>query len=275
MVNDRVYRLGDDPAFKVRLGGGPGNPALIFESPFLVVTQEFSFFQVSGSLQANGVRMTIRAENKAEQQASVGIRLLLDTALGEGNRSSAHFSTDLQTISAEIALDRNRNDQWWSSRNSRYGLMGSISSRGISRPDLIHFSNWKRLHDVPWKSDYVPGRSFDFSSSIGDSAVCYYYDPLPLGRNSNRTVSMFLALADPRGFESLVTPVDETLAQMLRDSHRSLLPSDQTRQEDLEALDDLIRRMDQYMNGEIFLSEEDLNILEMVIARLRARYGLP
>jgi hypothetical protein len=276
MVNERVYRLGDDPAFTVRIGGGPGNPSLIFESPFLAVTQEFSFLQVSGSLQANGVRMTIRVENKAEQQASVGIRLLLDTSLGEGNRASAHFFTDLQTISAEIALDRSRNDRWWISRNSRYGLMGSISFRGVLKPDLIHFSNWKRLYDAPWKSDYVLGRSFDFPpSSMGDSAVCCFYDPLPLGQNSSRTVSMFLAAADPQGFESLVTPADERLAAMLRESSRSLSPTDEILQVDLEALDDLIRRLDQYMAGEIFLSAEELNILEMVIARLRSRYGLP
>ncbi|MDR3161602.1 MAG: hypothetical protein LBU28_08325 [Spirochaetaceae bacterium] len=275
MVNDRVYRLGDDPAFTVRIGGSPGNPALVFESPFLVVTQEFSFFQVSASHETNGVRMTIRAENKAGQEASVGIRVLLDTTLGEGNRSSAHFVTDLQTISAEIALDHSRNDQWWSSRNNRYGLMGSISFRGISRPDLIHFSNWKRLNDAAWKSDYVPGRSFDVPPSFGDSAVCYYYDPLPVGRNSSRTVSMLLSLADPRGFESLVVPADETLSRILRDSRRSLAPSSQTRDEDLKNLDELIRRMDLYAAGELFLSEEDLNIMAMVIAQLRSRYGLP
>ena len=276
MVDDKAYRLWEDPAFKVRIGGGPGNPALIFESPFLVVTQEFSFLQVGGSLQANGVRMTIRVENKAEQQSSVGIRLLLDTSLGEGNRASAHFLTDLQTISAEIALDRSRNDQWWVSRNSRYGLMGSISFQGVRRPDLIHFSNWKRLYDAPWKSDYVPGRSFDFPpASMGDSAVCFLYDPLPLGQHSNRTVSMLLAAADSRGFESLVTPADENLSRLLRESSRSLSPTDEIRQVDLEALDDLIRRLDQYMAGEIFLSAEELNILEAVLARLRARYGLP
>jgi hypothetical protein len=276
MVNDRVYRLGDDPAFKVRIGGGPGNPSLIFESSFLVVTQEFSFLQVAGSRQTNGVRMTIRVENKAEQQASVGIRLLLDTSLGEGSRSSEPFLTDLQTISAEIALDRSRNDQWWSSRNNRYGLMGSIALRGIPRPDLIHFSNWKRLYDAPWKADYVPGRSFDFPpASMGDSAVSCYYDPLPLERNSGRTVSMLLAVADSRGFESLVIPVDETLVQILRESRQPLSPTDKTREEDLKNLDNLILRMDQYLAGETFLSEEDLNTLEMVIRRLRARYGLP
>jgi hypothetical protein len=86
---------------------------------------------------------------------------------------------------------------------------------------------------------------------------------------------MFLAAADPRGFESIVTPVDETLARMLRESSRALSPSEEERQADLETLDDLIRRMDQYMAGEIFLSAEELNIMEMVIARLRSRYRLP
>ncbi|MDR2028881.1 MAG: hypothetical protein LBP93_05015, partial [Treponema sp.] len=88
IVNDRTYRLGEASAFRVSIDSTvPSRPAIVFESSFLLVSQEFSFIRSSTAALSGGILMTIRIENKNEQELAVGLRFLLDTYLGE-RRSS-------------------------------------------------------------------------------------------------------------------------------------------------------------------------------------------
>jgi hypothetical protein len=210
ILNDRAYRLGEVSTFKTRIGGTLTQPALIFESPDLLITQEFSFISTYGSALCNGVRINICIENRGEQVVA-GLRLLLDTSLGEGREPGVPFVTDLRQISSETVIDRSDTDRWWISRNDRLGLMGSISGTDLTRPDLIHFANWKRFNDTPWKLSYTSGRNFNLPPySIGDSAVCYYFDPRVLTSGESLTISLILAAEDVNGF-TLVrnAPIDQ------------------------------------------------------------------
>ncbi|GHT64146.1 hypothetical protein FACS1894110_03240 [Spirochaetia bacterium] len=96
-LNDEQYRLGDSDSFTVRIGGSQINPSLIFESPVLTITEEFFFIKTTGSPAANGVKITLKAENKSSRSADVGLHLLLDTGLGEDGTITP-FITDLSPI---------------------------------------------------------------------------------------------------------------------------------------------------------------------------------
>ncbi|MDR1288528.1 MAG: hypothetical protein LBK08_13055 [Treponema sp.] len=308
MFNDTAYKLGDSVSFRFRAGGTETNPALIFESSFLTVTEEFSFIRTSGSAVTNGVQITIRAVNLNPREALVGLRVLLDTSLGEGNAGTP-FITDTGPVTSETAIERGTGRRWIS-RNDRLSVMGSISEGVEKTPDLLHFANWKRLSEAPWKINYTPGRNFNYLPySIGDSAVSYYFDPVLLARGQNRSCSLLLAAEDGAGFAAWQngpsapsgllsdtadqvdqaegkTPASSSPLLPLSPPVSSLpLPADggagaatanaNTQEQDLALLRELIARIDACLAGTLSVTDDELGAMEAQIARIRTRYNLP
>jgi hypothetical protein len=271
-VNDRNYRLGDSSAFKTSLGGSGTKPFLAFESPALRITEEFSFVKTSGSNLTNGVKITITITNKGRQQIQAGLRFLVDTSLGE---DGVHFSTDKREIRSEDVIGADSEDAFWVSGNSRLSLMGSVSGGGITTPDLIHFANWKRLNDVSWKIPFYQGRNFNLLPySIGDSAVCYYYESAAVNAGEARIITLVLASKDENGFSGNFAEEPDEMSRLVGISAGKETPSNSTVQEDLVILRDLASKLDEYIGSDAPVSEEELAAIELVISRLKAKYGL-
>ncbi|MDR1319070.1 MAG: hypothetical protein LBJ90_05550, partial [Treponema sp.] len=111
------------------------------------------------------------------------------------------FIVDNQRITAETIVPGGASGARWVSKNEHLSLMGSIYRPDGRAPDFLHFANWKRLNEIPWKMPYSSGRNFNFLPySIGDSAVCYYYEPLSLAPGNEINCSILLASEDPAGF---------------------------------------------------------------------------
>jgi hypothetical protein len=198
-VDGNTYRLGGSKQFSAKIERYDGNPALTFESSFLKVTQIFTPVKTSSYQTANGVMITITVMNKSAQRSSVGARMLIDTNLGEG-KDKVPFLTNLEIVTSEMLLEGNSDERFWLSRGNKTALMGSIISpvEGFGKgPDFVHIANWKRLNDAPWKLMFIQGRSFTkMPRSIGDSAVCYYFDPDMLDRDQTFTYTVFLTTED-------------------------------------------------------------------------------
>ncbi|MDR2210435.1 MAG: hypothetical protein LBO65_03075 [Spirochaetaceae bacterium] len=272
MVNNRNYRMGESASFKTKLGGTPSNPALIFESSFLTVTEEFSFIRTGSSSLTNGIRLTITIHNRGEQPIEAGVRFLIDTILGE--EDSSHFSTDRRQIRSEAVIDASSGDAYWISRGSLLALMGSVEAQG-TRPDSIHLANWKRLNDTPWKIPLVSGRNFNFLPySINDSAVCYYYEPAVINPGGFRAISVVLAAEDENGF-ALNNAVPDDLSRLIRDS-TGLEGTDLrgAMQTDLITLRDLVARLDNYLSSGTSVAEEELAAMGLLISKIKAKYGI-
>jgi hypothetical protein len=280
-VNDRNYRLGDSSAFKTSSGGSGVNPSLVFESPALQITEKFGFVKTAGSYLTNGVKITVTITNKGRQRIQAGARFLIDTSLGE---EGIHFSTDKREISSEALIDSASEDSFWVSGNDRLGLMGSVSGSGITRPDQVHFANWKRLNDASWKIPFYQGRNFNLLPySIDDSAVCYYYEPAAVEPGNARTITLILASKDDNGFSGNITEEPNEISRLLAITRvpdsgaagsSSKNETNETMQADLIILRDLTSRIDEYIKSGVSVSEEELAALELVISRLKTKYGL-
>jgi hypothetical protein len=267
-VNDRTYRLGESSSFRVRIPANAAHPAIVFESAFLSVTQEFVFIRTAGSTAANGVRMTVKLENRGTAQAFAGFRFLLDTSLGEGSGLSP-FTIGQQIVSTEFVIDSQGNEPYWISRNNRIGLMGSVWPEEGPKPDTIHFANWKRLSEVPWKLTFSPGRNFNYLPySINDSAVSYVFDPQPLASGASRNYVILLSMMDENGFYQVADASDNSPLSP------NVLSTGNSREQDLITLRDLITRLDENLSGRLVLSNEELAEIETIIAGLKARYGI-
>ena len=217
-VDGNVYQLGSSRHFKTRYERIAGAPAIIYESSFLIVTQVFKPIRTLSSQVANGVMITLTFENIATQISSVGLRMLIDTDLGEG-RKQVPFITNTQIVASEMILEGNAEERFWVSRGKNVALMGSIISpvdeENEKGPDLVHMANWKRLNDSSWRLRYMKGRSFNFlPNSIRDSAVSYYFGPVMLDRGVESTYTIYLTTEDIAWY-NLTAPMPVGTASIL------------------------------------------------------------
>jgi hypothetical protein len=270
IINDRTYKLGESSAFRIRQGDGP-NPSLVFESAFLTLKEEFIFTRSEHSELADGIDIVLRAENKSGQASRIGIRFLLDTHLGEGERS--HFETERRAISGETLFTAGSGGAWWRSRNGNYGLFGGLPSGGDSADEVLA-GNWKRLNDAAWKISVNEGRNFNLLPySVNDSAVAYYFDPEAVASGSYREARLWLSGA-AEGEEISVAriPVRDTQDLALPGNAPSPAEDSGALRSDLEAIQNLVARIDGYIaSGNI--TDEELSALEFTLRQLRARYG--
>jgi hypothetical protein len=306
--NGKTYRLGESRDFTVSEGGTPQNPALIFESSFAKLTQEFSFIATGSSDTANGVRITFLIENKSWRRAQAGLRLLLDTKLGE--TSFTPFTTAGRSIEDETLVDSfsfTRDRFWVSGSPVELALMGSISSAVDRVPDRIHIANWKRLNDVPWSLDFVQGRNFNYPPySIRDSALAYYYEPVRINRGESDSFYLLLASWDARDFKSVRSPEiprtppapDSPDSAVLSGSggfpgpggeppvyppvweeqNRIAVPpaaNPAILRSDYNALLDIIERVDACLEAGVPMNDEEISGIELDLDRIRSRYGGP
>lgn len=271
IVDDRTHRLGESAAFRFRTERTEGGARQIFESSSLVATQEFSFSRLSGSSLADTLRIDVNLVNKSDRELSVGFRLTIDSNLGE--KKPAHFRTDKREFASEATIvPRSDDDAWWISDDDKLSLMGSVAVKGTESPDLLHFANWKRLNDAPWKAQASAGRNFNLLPySIGDSAVGYYFDPKPLARGAERKQTVYIGVSNPKGFEGLGEIAPNGLSQILQTSVEAAGSPALSIQTDLITVRDLLSRVDLLLKTPENVSDEEIAALETVIGRLKER----
>jgi len=290
-VDGNVHRLGESRTFRTSYERLDGNPALVFESSSLKISEIFSPVKTANSPVVNGVKITITVENLGVQRSSVGLRLLLDTHLGEG-QGKIPFITNSRLITKETLIEGSSGEKFWISRGERVALMGSILSplNNSRPPDFVHIANWKRLNDVPWRLRAYEERSFNYIPySIGDSAVCYYYEPVNLESGGTFTYTIFLTTEDTAWYNSAVVPEPEP--EPVRETQTELPMVITAPTVNFTALEEAAKReaaqyyddadvlylislqaiLDQFLAGEISLNEQDLAEIERSINRLRNR----
>jgi len=291
-VDGQVHRLGESRAFRAGYERLEGNPALVFESSSLKISEIFSPVKTANSPVVNGVKITVSIENKGIQRTSVGLRMLIDTHLGEG-RGKVPFFTNSQMITKETLIEGNSGEKFWISRGDTVTLMGSILNpvENSRPPDFVHIANWKRLNDVPWRLRAYEGRSFNYIPySIGDSAVCYYYEPAVLESGGTFSYTIFLTTEDIAWYDSAVVPPELQPASETQprieitraieapainfnalEEAAAAEAAQYYEDADMLFLISLQNLLDQFLAGEINLNEQDLAEIERSINRLRNR----
>jgi hypothetical protein len=293
--NGKNYRLGESAEFTISEGGTDQQPALIFESSFLRVTEEFSFIVTQGSQAANGVKVTFRIENTGRRRIQAGIRFLLDTKLGESGTSP--FFTGSRKIAEEMIFNAKTGlDQYWVSGNTgELALMGSLSADVDHAPDMVHFANWKRLNEVSWSLNFVQGRKFNNPPySIRDSAVAYYYEPVRISRGGSHSFYLLLGVQNDQGFGSFQASAGLPFMAQGNEPPASGLPEaggTETQpplfigvmpdlnpaiiRSDYNALLDIVNRIDRYLESGARMSDDEISSMEQDLARIRSRYANP
>ncbi|MCL2806053.1 MAG: hypothetical protein FWD26_08955 [Treponema sp.] len=269
LVDGKTHRLGQSKTFNIKVDNSGANPALVFQSSSLTVTQVFSPVKTASSPITNGIMITTSVRNTSDKEVSVGLKMLIDTHLGEG-RGLNSFTTENRVIKNELLLRGNAGEKYWLSKNSSLSLMGSIINPMPVRdpyarePDFIHFANWKRLSDAPWKMRYIEGRSFNnFPFSMGDSAVCYFYDPALLQSGHFFNYTILLTTEDALLYSQTDNPV--RIGGWLNYIDDVRMADEVEPAPDHIALFRVQDLLDQFIKGEIVLNENDMAEIERII----------
>jgi hypothetical protein len=292
VVNDRIYKLGESSEFSEKVTPSTDAAMARFEwsSRTLEVVQEFVPVSTSPSGDAEGVRMSIRIENRARNRLSVGLRLCLDTYLGEDNLS--HFTSDRhQEIRSELTVPETEMVRYWLSPSAsapqRIGLLCITAGEEVTSPDKIVFANWKRLSEASWNYETSSQRNFNLMPySINDSAVCMYYEPVELPAQGSREIVLILgnvtlsdyeqgvkvaraetpAAAAPAAPKPGEPPIDSL--QMLLDR---LSSEPGSTDQNLNDLNRLIEQIDRLLASGEPISDDEVRLMEEILSAIKDR----
>jgi hypothetical protein len=227
--------------------------------------------------------MSIRITNRSRSSVSTGLKLCLDTYLGEANLS--HFSSDRQQeIRNELTVSASDMTRFWLSPSATspqtVGLLCLTAGADITSPDRIVFANWKRLSEASWDYETSSRRNFNLMPySINDSAVCMYYDPVDLPAEGKREIVLVLGNVTMPEYGPPASVIATTAAQSAQteaDSLRSLLALREslssratTTEQDLDVLNSLVNQIDQLLDSGESISDEQLRLMEEILSAIK------
>lgn len=156
----------------------------------IIVEQILSIVKSSTTGLADSTQIQYRIINQGEQQEKVGLRIMLDTMLGEND--GAPFRLGEATINTDkLYYDKQLDDFWQafdSISNPQVTSQGSFVGPDVSTPDKVYFSDWGSLADGVWDFDFNPGQEFIRKGEYEvDSAVAMYWVPEILEAGESRT----------------------------------------------------------------------------------------
>jgi hypothetical protein len=267
VVGNKIFRLGDGGEFRERAEKTDQGARFTWQSNQISVIQEFQL----PVTRPDEVVMKISVTNLTAGTLSVGVRLCLDTYLGESKL--AHFRTDSQMeINGERTLLPADGLRYWVSaapegqagrEEAPTGLFSLISGAEVTVPDRVVFANWKRLSEAPWVYETSPSRNFNLVPySINDSAVCQYYDPLPLPAKATREIVLVLGN---------LTGLSTAGAAAVVATQPPGPTEPQTLQEELKLLDSLLQKLAGYLAPGATVRDEDIRLMRETLSGIKNR----
>jgi hypothetical protein len=158
----------------------------------LQVRQELSIVENSATQRPDTVRIKYTAENIDSEEHSLGLRVMLDTMLG--NNDHAPFKIpgygDL-TTQKEFAGENI--PQYWQAFDSLTDpsmiASGTLIKSNAGAPSRVQFTNWRLVIGTPW--GHVPNEG----QANGDSAVCVIWDEETIAPGETKTFVTYYGLS--------------------------------------------------------------------------------
>src|SRR6056297_1257188 len=156
----------------------------------IIVEQILSIVRSSTTGLADSAQIQYRIINEGNEEEKVGLRVMLDTMLGEND--GAPFRLGEDTISTDkLYYDKQLDDFWQafdSVSNPQVTSQGSFIGPDVSTPDRVYFSDWGSLADGIWDFDFNPGQEFIRKGEYEiDSAIAMFWIPEKIPAGESKT----------------------------------------------------------------------------------------
>lgn len=156
----------------------------------LIVEQILSIVKSSTTGLADTAQIQYRVINEGEEDKKVGLRIMLDTMLGEND--GAPFRLGEDTIASDKLYYDKQLDNFWQSfdsiSNPEVTSQGTFIGPDVSTPDRVYFSDWGSMADGVWDFDFNPGEEFVRKGEYEiDSAMAMYWVPEVVEAGDSKT----------------------------------------------------------------------------------------
>jgi len=278
LIDNTVYRMGETSGFTEKVEKTVNGGKFIWESPFVRVTEDFSFVNAPGETLPTGVVIKISVTNISEQDYSAGVRYLFDTFLGE--RDNIHFKTEtLSDVTNERSFSSTSMPDYFLSQGKKEtdtGFQIMTDSDGITKPDRVILANWKRLNDNSWAYEVNSSRNFNqLPYSINDSAIALYYNPSRVLKKQTKTVTIIIGSYNKNGYtletSATSTEIAKLFNQTVNETDTQFTDPNLAIQSDLIAVRDLIEKIDAKLESGEKITDSDISVMEQVISELQKR----
>ena len=159
------------------------------------------------------VRIALTATNTTDQPLSAGLRIMLDTMIGDNDQ--APFFVPARATSTPSASSRGircrptgrRSRRPTTARPALKG-QGIITGADATPPDRLVFATWPSIKNTAWDYEVDP------NLPVGDSAVALYWEPKELAPGASVTWVTYYGLAGVGGGNAWIdAPVNITSAE--------------------------------------------------------------
>ena len=156
----------------------------------LEVTQELGFARNPTTRVKDAARISYQITNRGDKPHLVGLRVVLDTMLGEND--GAPLRAGDKAIDSAMQLAGGDLPDYWQAFDSLSQpaviAQGTLRGSGLTPPDRLEMVDWGTLADSPWSFPFPTGAGFTRSGEQeSDTAVALFWDPTPLKPGENRT----------------------------------------------------------------------------------------
>ena len=144
----------------------------------LEVTQILTFAHSSTTGLPDTARIRYRVANLGEEEKEVGLRIMLNTMLGEND--GAPFRVEDEAIEGDAMFEKENMPTFFQAfdelEDPKVTAQGTLIGPELTTPDRIYFSNWGSLADGAWDFNFAPGREFlrEGEFELDSSAALYW-----------------------------------------------------------------------------------------------------
>lgn len=163
----------------------------------LQVKQSISFVRSSTTGLVDTARIATEIVNTDESEHVAGLRLTLDTMLGDND--GAPFRVGDSAITTDTVLAGDAIPDFWQAFDSladpKVTAQGTLRGGEVTTPDKVYFTNWASLIEDPWNVKIVPGRDFTREDGLDlDSAMALLWEPVRFKPGEHRTYVTYVGL---------------------------------------------------------------------------------
>ncbi len=151
---------------------------------------DFTFLSSVPGMPADMLRLGLSVTNTQARSSEIAVKAVFGTILGEAE--GIHFSTaSRDRISSEILLSPG-DEKWVLSAGKRASLRFVPETEGYAAPEVIAAANRERLTEASWMPPVTPGRNFNATYSINDSALGFFWPERIVPPDGTLSVLLYL-----------------------------------------------------------------------------------
>ena len=157
------------------------------------ITQEYKIVENPATGKEDCVKIRYTLKNTSEEEKSAGIRIMLDTMLGDNDAAPFRIA-GYGSITKETEFTKEEIPRYWQAFDSLVNptvtAQGTFYRSKAEKPDKVQFINWHKASKCFWEAEINP------KTVIVDSAVTATWDEKPLAPGESREYVSYYGLSE-------------------------------------------------------------------------------